>query len=232
MKTFSKSTILGLTLGVFLAAYAAFAFDPPASAPPGGNVPAPINVGPDAQIKAGGLWVGSLGVDGGAQFGGIVESISGGFRFPDGSTQTTAVDPTRLGVADAIDIILAQNNTTVSQDEDDSCFGKLMKSITVSIPARLVVVDHVSFNLRGTSFVASDISVKINGPGLGGCSRETSGDNEITGTCSINTTLQPGVSATYELRLCADESFLTTTRAKNDTFKIIGDKYQQVIQLP
>ena len=232
MKTFSKSTILGLMFGVLLAAYAAFAFDPPASAPPGGNVPAPLNVGADPQVKAGGLWVGSLGVDGGAQFGGIVESISGGFRFPDGSTQTTAVDPTRLGVADQIGTILAQDNTTVSQDEDDPCFGNLMKSITVSIAARLVVVDYVSFNLRGSSFVGSDVYVRIKGPGLSGCSRETSGDNEIIDTCSINITLQPGESAAYELRLCADESFLTNTRAKNDTFKIIGDKYQQVIQLP
>ena len=99
MKTFSKSilhkfstsTALGLTLGVFLAAYAVFAFDPPASAPPGGNVIAPLNVGPDAQIKEGGLWVGSLGVDGGAQFGGVVESTSGGFKFPDGTVQSTKV---------------------------------------------------------------------------------------------------------------------------------------------
>ena len=68
MKTFSKSTILGLTLGVFLAAYAVFAFDPPVSTPPGGNVPAPLNVGIAGQEKQGGLILNT----GGAEFGLIV----------------------------------------------------------------------------------------------------------------------------------------------------------------
>lgn len=79
MKSFSKSTILGLTLGVLLAGYAVFAFQAPTQAPPGGNVPAPLNVGPQDQTKTGGLlnvfglWVHqSLGVSGGATLGGIL----------------------------------------------------------------------------------------------------------------------------------------------------------------
>ncbi len=70
MNSFSKSTILGLAFGIFLAGYAVFAFTPPTAGPPNGNVPTPINTGPVAQVKSGGLWVGSLGVDGGATIGG------------------------------------------------------------------------------------------------------------------------------------------------------------------
>jgi len=79
MKHFSFSTILGLAFGIFLAGYAVFAFNPPTQAPPAGNVPAPINTGTSDQTKTGGLlnvfglWVNqSLGVSGGATFGGAL----------------------------------------------------------------------------------------------------------------------------------------------------------------
>lgn len=63
MKTFSQSTILGLALGVLLAfGIAVSAFQSPTQAPPGGNVPAPLNVGPETQTKQGGLIV-SGGLD-------------------------------------------------------------------------------------------------------------------------------------------------------------------------
>jgi len=77
MKSFSKSTILGLTLGILLVGYGVFAFDPPVQVPPQGNVPASLNTGSGDQTKQGGLlsvfglWVNqSLGVGGGATFGG------------------------------------------------------------------------------------------------------------------------------------------------------------------
>ena len=60
-------TLLSISLaitGAFLFSYAVFAFDAPTADPPGSNIPTPINVGPDAQVKSGGLWVDSLGVDG------------------------------------------------------------------------------------------------------------------------------------------------------------------------
>src|SRR3989338_6320021 len=79
LKKLLNSTVLGAALGVLLVGYAVFAFDPPTQAPPGGNVPAPINTGTSNQTKAGGilsvfdLWVNSgLGVMGGATFGGNV----------------------------------------------------------------------------------------------------------------------------------------------------------------
>ena len=40
---------------------------------PGGNVSSPINVSAMSQVKSGGLWVASLGTDGGATFGGSVK---------------------------------------------------------------------------------------------------------------------------------------------------------------
>jgi len=92
MKHFTKSTILGLTLGVFLVAYAVFAFTPPSSAPPGGNVSMPLNVGPDLQEKTGNLLINSLGVLGNLAAGGIIESTVGGFKFPDGSVQSVAAE--------------------------------------------------------------------------------------------------------------------------------------------
>ena len=51
--------IIALTFGVlvisFLAAFYVIAWQEPTQAPPQGNVPAPLNVGPDGQSKAGGL---------------------------------------------------------------------------------------------------------------------------------------------------------------------------------
>jgi len=83
LKNFSLSTILGLAFGILLAGYAVFAFNPPTQAPPGGNVPAPLNTGSADQTKTGGLlnvfglWVNqSLGVSGGASIGGAL-TVSG-----------------------------------------------------------------------------------------------------------------------------------------------------------
>lgn len=42
MKSFSKSTILGFTFGVLLAAYSVFVFTPPTTAPPGGSDPVAV----------------------------------------------------------------------------------------------------------------------------------------------------------------------------------------------
>ena len=71
IKKLSNSTILGLTLGVFLAGYAVFAFTPPAQTPPEGNVAEPINVGPEEQSKKGSLWVDSLVIGGVLQLGSL-----------------------------------------------------------------------------------------------------------------------------------------------------------------
>ena len=74
MKSFSLPTILGVTLGILIAGYAVFAYTPPTETPPGGNTPAPVNVGSGAQVKAGELWVESLGTTGGIDIGGQINA--------------------------------------------------------------------------------------------------------------------------------------------------------------
>jgi len=72
-KKLFNSTILGLTLGVLLAGYAVFAFDPPTATPPGGNAEAPVNTGSATQIKTGEFKVGSFVVLGGTLLNGITQ---------------------------------------------------------------------------------------------------------------------------------------------------------------
>jgi len=95
--------ILGLGLGIVKA------WTEPASSPPEGNLAAPINVGSTGQSKSGGLLLNSGGATNGliVQYGnvgigttnpgtsklkvaGLIESSSNGFKFPDGTIQTTA----------------------------------------------------------------------------------------------------------------------------------------------
>lgn len=52
----------------------AHAWTEPTAAPPGSNVPAPINIGTDQQIKNGGLGVNALSVFGNSLFGGFTGS--------------------------------------------------------------------------------------------------------------------------------------------------------------
>src|SRR3989344_756205 len=61
MKNIFKEISKVAILGGALVALQAIAFTEPTEAPPGGNVPAPVNVGSVSQTKTGGLTVGSLG---------------------------------------------------------------------------------------------------------------------------------------------------------------------------
>src|SRR3989338_426624 len=119
METFKRelwqsARILIIVLVLSVGVQYVYAWTGPTAAPPDGNVPAPINTSVGDQKKTGGLleifnlWInGALGVTGGASFGGnvgigtasplqklsvagTIESTSGGFKFPDGTTQTTA----------------------------------------------------------------------------------------------------------------------------------------------
>ena len=71
LKTIALALILALGLNF------AMAWTGPTGAPPANNTSAPVNVSNTAQIKSGGLWLGSLGTDGGAIFGGIVSANGG-----------------------------------------------------------------------------------------------------------------------------------------------------------
>lgn len=56
LRTFSFSAIVGFAIGALVVGAGVFAaFQPPTTAPPGGNVGAPINVGPNGQTKLGGI---------------------------------------------------------------------------------------------------------------------------------------------------------------------------------
>ena len=59
-KTKSIALILGVLTMSFLVGYLAFAWTGPTDTPPGGNVPAPLNVDSVDQIKSGGLSVGAF----------------------------------------------------------------------------------------------------------------------------------------------------------------------------
>jgi len=107
MKSFSKSTILGLAFGILLAGYAVFAYTPPTQVPPDGNVAAPLNVGGDDQTKTGGMlsvfdfWVDSaLGVTGGATFGG---NVSWAGTLTGGSVPWARLSSVPAGFADGVD---------------------------------------------------------------------------------------------------------------------------------
>jgi hypothetical protein len=59
-KTKSIALILGVLAMSFLVGYLVLAWTEPTTTPPGGNVPAPLNVGSVDQIKSGGLSVGAF----------------------------------------------------------------------------------------------------------------------------------------------------------------------------
>lgn len=106
---YAPGIVAFLVLGAgFLAANA---FTAPTTTPPDGNVPAPLNTGSVGQEKAGGLILNTGGAPNGliVQFGnvgigtvspseklsvnGIIQTLSGGFKFPGGSVQTVAATP-------------------------------------------------------------------------------------------------------------------------------------------
>jgi len=83
---------IGLVLGV---SFAQAAWSGPGSTPPGGNIPAPINVGSSMQVKEGSLGVGPLAVFGDAQVVGksILTNvdIAGTLKIMSGNPQDNSV---------------------------------------------------------------------------------------------------------------------------------------------
>ena len=66
--------ILILAIAFSLGASLVYAWTGPTATAPNGNTATPINTSATSQVKSGGLWLGSLGTDGGAIFGGSVTS--------------------------------------------------------------------------------------------------------------------------------------------------------------
>lgn len=105
IKEISKIILLAFSL-VFLKAVA---FSEPSSAPPGGNVLAPINVSSAFQQKIGDLWVNSLGVTNGF----IVESGLVGFGIGPG---VLPVGPLEVRNDSAAHTIISRNRSTLTSE--------------------------------------------------------------------------------------------------------------------
>ena len=96
---FQKVKIIIVAIFLAFGISYAYSWSGPTATPPGGNVEAPINVGPVSQIKSGDLGVRSFSASGNVGIGTTNPTarlhIAGtpgadGIRFPDGTLQTTA----------------------------------------------------------------------------------------------------------------------------------------------
>ena len=76
---------VGVLAMAFLISYIVLAWTEPGAAPPAGNVPAPINVGPSAQTKTGALGIGALD----SNYGLTVATSIGGIKITNTSTQSS-----------------------------------------------------------------------------------------------------------------------------------------------
>lgn len=89
--------VVSLTFGVlvllFLTAfYITAVWEEPTTSPPGGDAQPPVNIGSDLQTKTGGLFLGSLGVEGGTVLGSSMPS------------STTTLEVTGWITADAVTV--------------------------------------------------------------------------------------------------------------------------------
>jgi len=86
--------IITVAIILSLGASVAFAWTGPTATPPSSNISAPVNVGSTSQIKTGGLWVNSLGIDAGLTVGGKLGigvtspteklEVNGNIKLPNG----------------------------------------------------------------------------------------------------------------------------------------------------
>lgn len=113
----STSKIVALAVILSFGLSYVYAWTAPSTTPPTGNVSAPINTGDNTQYKAGNLVLndgptpfinGLIVLNGKVGIGtaspaqklsvdGIIESTSGGVKFPDGTTQATAMKGVGVG---------------------------------------------------------------------------------------------------------------------------------------
>lgn len=102
LKKFSKY-LPQILATLFLAGFVVYAWQEPGQAPPGGNVEAPINVGPQAQTKQGDLTIdGALKVDGNIVVPVISPAADTGFKSPTANGGNSWSNPTYAYTSDNI----------------------------------------------------------------------------------------------------------------------------------
>ena len=162
---------------VLIGANALYAWTSPASNPPGGNTPAPLNVGPVAQAKSGNLKVGSassaptqaLEVVGNAIIGNNAYILSRVYAptFYDQDNTNYYLDPSGVSVFNAINLGGVTRNTwptggtlSVTTVTQGPIFGAGTLSATAVCPADRVVVGG-GFSTSGS---ANNNAVLFNAP--------------------------------------------------------------------
>jgi len=94
-----------------------FAWTGPTATPPSSNISAPVNIGSTSQIKTGGLWLNSLGIDNGLTIGGNVGigttaptqklDVNGNVRLSSaGTAGITALTGTRWGYSASYPVVM------------------------------------------------------------------------------------------------------------------------------
>jgi len=79
----------GFVASIVLVAFTVYAWTGPTSAPPNGNVAAPVNVSINSQVKLGGLWATSMGTDSGYCIGSSCITSWAGMVGPQGPVGAT-----------------------------------------------------------------------------------------------------------------------------------------------
>ncbi|KKW08637.1 MAG: PE-PGRS family protein [Candidatus Kaiserbacteria bacterium GW2011_GWA2_49_19] len=152
MSTFLQSLkILILAIILSIGVSYVYAWTGPTATAPDGNVSAPINVSATSQVKSGGLWVASLGTDGGATFGGSVKigtsnavctsAISGMLRY--NSTIVQYCNGSMwcaLGTTCGINLVIESNTNNYNIYDAATAAGWVSgKAVTLTINSGAVV---------------------------------------------------------------------------------------------
>jgi hypothetical protein len=160
-----RQIIIGVVLSFVLVAGVSYvyAWTGPTAQPPNNNTPTPINVSATNQIKTGGLWVGSLGVDGGVTVGTVVTSP----RYCIGTSCITSWPIDTTGGGGGITSLSAGTGIVLSPNPITT---------TGSVAADMNVLQR---RVTGTCAVGSSIS-SIRADGTVTCETDDTGSTSIS----------------------------------------------------
>src|SRR3990167_5791320 len=144
-----KILILALILSIGVTYV--YAWTGPTATAPGGNTLAPINVGATGQTKSGGLWLGSLGADGGATIGGSMRigytsatcntGIAGTLRYNSGIAEyCNGSSWCALGTSCGVNLVISSNTNNYNIYDAAVVAGWVSgKAVTLTINSGVVV---------------------------------------------------------------------------------------------